>query len=127
MITSGGPAARIFLHGFGQRYELPASLALYLYAAAGVVVISFVLVVVFSADQVGSRAVRYPRRAVPFLTRAAQSPIPRVIGGITDRQSSKTRDDGDVAKAAIRERVYVSCKTLLPRPRGTGLSSHRAD
>jgi hypothetical protein len=82
MITFGAPATRIFLHGFGQRYDLPASLALYLYAAAGVVVISFVLVVVFSADQVGSRAVRYPRRAVPFLTRAAQSPIPRLIGGI---------------------------------------------
>src|SRR5579864_5076041 len=80
-MRSGIPAARIFLHGFGQRYDLPASLALYLYAAAGVVVISFVLVVVFSSDQVGSRAVSYPRRPVPFLTRMAQSPIPRVIGG----------------------------------------------
>lgn len=81
-MTSGLPAVGILLHGFGQRYDLPASLALYLYAAAGVVVISFVLVVVFSADQVGSRAVRYPRREVPFLTRAAQSPIPRLIGGV---------------------------------------------
>ena len=38
----------ILLHGFGQRYDLPISLALYLYAAAGVVVISFVLVVALS-------------------------------------------------------------------------------
>ncbi len=72
----------IFLHGFGQRYDLPASLALYLFAAGGVVVISFVLVVLFAGDQVGARAIAYPRRAVPFLLRIAQTPWPRIVGGI---------------------------------------------
>ena len=71
----------IFLHGFGQRYDLPISLALYLYAAAGVVVISFVLVVLFAGDQVGEKAVAYPRRAVPWLLPLAQSPWPRIVGG----------------------------------------------
>jgi hypothetical protein len=81
-MSSGMTAVGILLHGFGQRYDLPASLALYLYAAAGVVVTSFVLVVVFWSDQVGSRAVRYPRRAIPLSTRVAQSPVPRLIGGV---------------------------------------------
>jgi hypothetical protein len=75
------PAASIFLHGFGQRYDLPISLALYLYAAAGVVVISFVLVVLFAGDQVGAKALKYPRRPVRWLTAAARSPWPRRIGG----------------------------------------------
>ncbi len=48
--------APIFLHGFGPRYDLPAPLFWYLlFAAAGVVVISFVLVVAFTGEQVGSR------------------------------------------------------------------------
>ena len=38
----------ILLHGFGQRYDLPIGLALYLFAAGGVVLISFVLVVLFA-------------------------------------------------------------------------------
>jgi hypothetical protein len=76
MLTIG-----IFLHGFGPRYDLPAPLFLYLFAAAGVVVISFVLVVVFAGDQVGARAVQYPRRPVPSLLRLARSPWPRVVGG----------------------------------------------
>lgn len=75
-------ATGILLHGFGPRYDLPASLALYLYAAGGVVLISFVLVVLFSADQVGSRAIQYPRRAVPFLLPIGRSPFPRLVGGI---------------------------------------------
>ncbi len=75
-------ATGILLHGFGQRYDLPASLALYLFAAAGVVVISFVLVVTFAGDQVGAKAIRYPRREVPFLTRVARSPWPRGAGGV---------------------------------------------
>lgn len=75
-------ATAIFLHGFGQRYDLPASLALYLYAGAGVVIVSFVLIVLFSADQVGAKAVRYPRRAIPFLVPVARSPLPRLIGGV---------------------------------------------
>ena len=82
VITSHLPAAGILLHGFGQRYDLPASLALYLYGAAGVVVISFVLVVLFASDQVGTKAVQYPRRAAAFLVPVARSPLPRFVGGI---------------------------------------------
>ncbi len=74
-------AAGILLHGFGARYDLPASLALYLFAAGGVVVISFVLVVLFIGDQVGAKAIQYPRRAVPFLLPVARSPWPRIVGG----------------------------------------------
>ena len=74
--------AGIFLHGFGQRYDLPAPLALYLFAAGGVVVVSFVLVVMFAGGQVGPKAVAYPRRAVPLLTRIAQTPWPRVVGSL---------------------------------------------
>src|SRR6266852_6685730 len=70
-----------FLHGFGQRYDLPASLALYLFAAGGVVVISFVLVVLFAGDQVGAKAIQDPRRALAFLLPIARSPWPRIIGG----------------------------------------------
>src|SRR2546427_927604 len=74
-------ATAIFLHGFGQRYDLPASLALYLFAAGGVVALSFVLVVLFAGDQVGAKAIHYPRRAIPFLLPIARSPWPRVVGG----------------------------------------------
>jgi hypothetical protein len=74
-------ATAVFLHEFGQRYDLPISLSLYLYAAAGVVVISFVLVVLFAGDQVGSKAIEYPKRAVPLLTAAAHTPWPRIVGG----------------------------------------------
>jgi hypothetical protein len=74
-------ASGIFLHGFGPRYDLPAPLLYYIFAAAGVVVISFVLVVVFAGDQVGAKAVEYPRRAVPSLLPLARSPIPRAVGG----------------------------------------------
>ena len=75
-------APGIFLHGFGRRYDLPAPLFWYLFAAAGVVVISFVLVVAFAGEQVGDRAVKYPRRPVRFLLRLARSPWPRAAGGI---------------------------------------------
>ena len=75
------PAVGILLHGFGQRYDLPISLALYLYAAAGVVVISFVLVYLFAGEQVGAKALQYPRRPVPALVPVARSPWPRAIGG----------------------------------------------
>jgi hypothetical protein len=75
-------ASAIFLHGFGLRYDLPASLALYLFAAGGVVVISFVLVVLFAGDQVGAKAIEYPRRAAPILLAAARSPWPRIVGGV---------------------------------------------
>ncbi len=72
----------IFLHGFGQRYDLPAPLALYLFAAGGVVVVSFVLVLMFAGGQVGSKAIAYPRRAVPLLARVAQTPWPRFVGSL---------------------------------------------
>ncbi len=73
--------AGILLHGFGQRYDLPASLAIYLFAAGGVVVLSFVLVVVFAGDQVGAKAIQYPRRALTFLLPIARSRWPRIVGG----------------------------------------------
>jgi hypothetical protein len=75
-------AGAIQLHGFGQRYDLPISLALYLYAAAGVVFISFVLVVLFAGDQVGAKALEYRRRPVAWLTAAARSPWRRAVGGV---------------------------------------------
>src|ERR1700730_8049259 len=75
-------ASAIFLHGFGLRYDLPASLAVYLFAAGGVVVISFVLVVLFAGDQVGAKAIEYPRRAAPILLAAARSAWPRTVGGV---------------------------------------------
>jgi len=75
-------SAGILLHGFGQRYDLPISLTLYLYAASGVVVISFVLVVLFAGDQVGAKAIEYRRRPVAWLTAAARSPWPRTAGGL---------------------------------------------
>jgi len=72
----------VLLHGFGPRYDLPIATALYLYAAGGVVFISFVLVVLFAGDRVGPKATDYPRRAVPWLLRIALSPWPRIIGGL---------------------------------------------
>ena len=71
----------LLLHGFGQRYDLPISLSLYLFAAGGVVLISFVLGVRFAGDQGGTRALSYPRRAVPWLLPVARSPWLRRIGG----------------------------------------------
>jgi len=73
--------AHILLHGFGQRFDLQVPLYLYLFAASGVVFVSFVLVVLFAGDQVGSKALSYPRRAVPLLTAIGRSPWPRGIGG----------------------------------------------
>ena len=73
--------AGILLHGFGPRYDLPAPLLYYIFAAGGVVLISFVLVVVFAGDQLGAKAVQYPRRVVPFLLPVARSPLPRAVGG----------------------------------------------
>jgi len=73
---------RILLHFFGPRYDLPVSLALYIYAAGGVVVLTFVLVAMLAGDRVGHHAVEYPRRAVPFLMPLARSPLPKVVGGV---------------------------------------------
>jgi len=74
--------AALFLHGFGPRYDLPIAEWLYLYGAGGVVALSFVLVVVFAGDKVGTKAVEYPRRAVPALVGFANSAWPRAIGGV---------------------------------------------
>ena len=71
----------ILLHGFGPRYDLPISRWLYFLAAGFVVVVSFVLVVIFAGEQVGARAIQYPRRASAWLTSAARSPWPRGVGG----------------------------------------------
>src|SRR5262245_8718861 len=72
----------ILLHGFGPRYDLPISRWLYFLAAGFVVLISFVLVVIFAGEQVGARAIEYPRRAVGWLSAVARSPWPRGIGGV---------------------------------------------
>src|SRR5260370_27379900 len=77
-----GGQSMILPHGFGQRYDLPISLALYLYAAAGVVVVSFVLVYLFAGDQVGAKTIHYPRRPVPALVPIARSRWPRLVGGV---------------------------------------------
>jgi hypothetical protein len=71
----------IYLHGFGQRYDLPISLALYLYAAAGVVVVSFVMVALFAGERQGEHAVRYPRVPAPWLLALGRSAVVRVLGG----------------------------------------------
>src|SRR5437667_11788501 len=73
--------AQIVLHGFGQRFDLSVPLYLYLFAASGVVFLSFVLVVLFAGDQVGAKATAYPRRAVGWLTAIARTPWPRAVGG----------------------------------------------
>src|SRR5256886_4119900 len=57
------------------------SLYLYLFAASGVVFLSFVLVVLFAGDQVGAKATAYPRRAVGWLTAIGRTRWPRLIGG----------------------------------------------
>jgi hypothetical protein len=71
----------MYLHAFGARYDLPISLALYLYAAAGVVVVSFVMVAIFASDRTGDHAVRYPRLAAPILLAIGRSPAFRAITG----------------------------------------------
>jgi len=72
----------ILLHGFGARYNLPIPLSVYIFAAGGVVVISFVLVVLFASSQRGEEATRYLRVETPLLTRLAGSRLLRVVGGV---------------------------------------------
>lgn len=69
------------LHGFGARFDLPAPLALYLYAAGAVVVLSFALVAAFASSKVGDDAVRYPRLEMRWMARALGSGVPRAITG----------------------------------------------
>lgn len=73
---------RLFLHGFGQRYDLPGPLFLYLFAAAGVVVLSFVVVVLFAGDELGEEAVEYPRLRAAWLDGPAAAGWPRTAGGV---------------------------------------------
>jgi hypothetical protein len=72
----------VFLHGFGARYDLPGSLWLYLFAAGGVVVISFVMVAVFAGEKLGGQAVQYPRRRSGWLTAAARVQWPWITGRV---------------------------------------------
>ncbi|HLF22782.1 MAG TPA: hypothetical protein VI565_02595, partial [Burkholderiales bacterium] len=46
-------------HGFGQRYDLPLPLSLYLFGAAAAIVVSFIIVGLFVRDR--PRAQTYPR------------------------------------------------------------------
>jgi len=69
------------LHGFGARFDLPAPLALYLYAAGAVVVLSFALVAAFAGSKSGEAAIHYPRFEVRWLAAALRSGIPRAIAG----------------------------------------------
>jgi hypothetical protein len=69
------------LHGFGARYDLQGPLFLYLFAAAGVVVLSFVMVVLFAGDKLGDEAVAYPRRRATWLEDPANAAWPSIAGG----------------------------------------------
>ena len=73
---------RLFLHGFGARYDLQGPLFLYLFAAGGVVVVSFVMVVLFAGDKLGEEAVAYPRWRAAWLEGPANAAWPRVVGGV---------------------------------------------
>jgi hypothetical protein len=73
--------AHLFLHGFGTRYDLQGPLFLYLFAAAGVVVLSFVMVVLFAGDKLGEEAVSYPRWRAAWLDALANAAWPRIAGG----------------------------------------------
>jgi hypothetical protein len=101
----------ILLHGFGPRYDLPIATALYLYAAGGVVFISFVLVVLFAGDRVGPNATAYPRRPVPWLQPLARSPWPRIAGGVIGVLSLVTvvitGFFGDTANAFYNPSEYI--------------------
>jgi hypothetical protein len=72
----------VLAHGFGVRYDLPAPLAVYLAAAAGVVVVSFILVAFFVRG--GGGEVSYPRLRIdnrPLIGPLVRGPGPRLVGG----------------------------------------------
>ena len=52
-------AAPAAAHGFGQRYDLPLPLSLYLFGTAAAVILSFVVVALFARHAPGARG--YPR------------------------------------------------------------------
>lgn len=72
----------VFLHGFGERYDLPISLALYLFAGGAVVVLSFVLVVLFAGNDLGEAAVDTPRWRAAWLDSVVNSKSPRAVGSM---------------------------------------------
>ncbi|MDQ6771466.1 MAG: hypothetical protein M3024_00520 [Candidatus Dormibacteraeota bacterium] len=81
-MSPGLPAPRVLLHGFGVRYDLPLSLSLYIFSAAAVVVLSFMLVAVFAAGRVGPSAVQYPRFQLERLRGLPDVVWVRTVGGI---------------------------------------------
>src|SRR5215472_6770236 len=60
---------------------LPVPVALYLYTAANVVVLSFVPAALFSGDRRGSGPIVYPRVRAPWLAMLCGSRVVRVAGG----------------------------------------------
>ena len=74
--------SHLYLHGFGVRYGLPVPLALYLYAAGAVVVVSFVLVVLFARGRVGEHATDYPRREARLLVALGNAVVVRFLSGL---------------------------------------------
>jgi hypothetical protein len=71
----------ISLHVFGARYDLPISLALYLYAAGGLLVLSFVVMAAVAGSRTGERAVAYPRLRAPLLLALGRSRAVRALTG----------------------------------------------
>ncbi|HXM58557.1 MAG TPA: hypothetical protein VOB72_24365, partial [Candidatus Dormibacteraeota bacterium] len=71
--------AGLLLH-IGPR-NLPPALTLSLYAAANVVVISFVPAVLFTGDRQRAPGAPYPRLPAPWLTAAGRSPAVRAAAG----------------------------------------------
>jgi hypothetical protein len=63
-------------HGFGQRYDLPLPLSLYLFGTAAAVVLSFVIVGLFARHAPG--ATGYPR--IDLLARPLHRQIARALG-----------------------------------------------
>src|SRR5437879_11646664 len=60
-------------HGFGQRFDLPLPLAFWLAGAGATIVLTFVLVALFSRDQ----PLRDGHSTVPPRARVARTPVPR--------------------------------------------------
>src|SRR5262249_57470465 len=77
-LLNAGPAAA---HGFGQRYDLPLPLSLYLFGAAVAVVVSFVIVGLLVRDGASSsgfdrRLVLSSPRIPPFFLPPPLRPFP---------------------------------------------------
>ena len=52
------PTAQAYAHGFGERYDLPVPLWLYLYGAGATVLVSFVIIGMFMRGRDGARGTR---------------------------------------------------------------------